>query len=490
MAIISPDSNTGKPRVHALDASIAVRVIRQCFLNRTDCVAFLPSWGTPCPCEAGENLDALLHAHLLGNDAPPVSATWTDANGNHKQTRGRFRIGTYCPATDNSTVFGCVDCDGKGHHTVPLADPLGVAVQIFETCERLGLAVHLERSGSATGWHVWFLFAGAIQAAKIRQLLFGVVPPKVQLADGTEVETWRGRGVEIFPKQNNIAPDGYGNMLWVPWWQGAAEGGNQFYRIEPPGQPILRPMADFEHGLTTITEPDVDRALTTLKPTSQPPRKRGTASRSGTTSTRQDPGRRVPTRTLLQRAKKKISECGGRNNAGEWLAIQLRDNGYSKTEAETVLVQFADEVGQDGDHEYTHKEARATVRSIYKRAARKPWSFSGSNGDGKHRGDQGESTPGEAAPTDAGDGTKPDKLEDAEPSKLNDVGNGQWLISKYENDLHYIHPWRKWLVWSEGRWREDDMGDVTRFAKLTIRGLYRWAAEKIAEIARQEEQGV
>jgi Bifunctional DNA primase/polymerase, N-terminal len=67
----------------------------------------------------------------------------------------------------------------------------------------------------------------------------------------------------------------------------------------------------------------------------------------------------------------------GRNDACFELALQLRDNGYTKNEAETVALQFASRVhstNTKGQHEpFTNEEATLAVASAFSSAARQPW---------------------------------------------------------------------------------------------------------------------
>ena len=67
----------------------------------------------------------------------------------------------------------------------------------------------------------------------------------------------------------------------------------------------------------------------------------------------------------------------GRNNAGFDLAAQLRDNGYSQSEAEAVLLDYQRRVppaNTKGQREaYTRDEALASLREAYRRPAREPW---------------------------------------------------------------------------------------------------------------------
>lgn len=68
------------------------------------------------------------------------------------------------------------------------------------------------------------------------------------------------------------------------------------------------------------------------------------------------------------------SASEGRNNAGFWLACQLRDDGFTQAEAESAAETYACRVG---DGTYSRREAISSVRSAYRRSPREP---SGGNG--------------------------------------------------------------------------------------------------------------
>src|ERR1700736_3522358 len=122
-----------------------VRIIRHRFLNRTDRLCFLAPWDKPCPIEGGDNLDAVLLAHLGG---AAVTVRWVTKKGKSGTEEGRFRVGTYSPDSSGLTLYAVVDCDGGGRHGNPLADPLGVALGILDALRAAGVVAHLERSGS------------------------------------------------------------------------------------------------------------------------------------------------------------------------------------------------------------------------------------------------------------------------------------------------------------------------------------------------------
>src|ERR1017187_388844 len=67
----------------------------------------------------------------------------------------------------------------------------------------------------------------------------------------------------------------------------------------------------------------------------------------------------------------------GRNNAGFWLACQLRDNGYTQLEAESGMFQYQSRTGPTntkGEPEaYTADAARNSLHEAFKAPAREAW---------------------------------------------------------------------------------------------------------------------
>jgi hypothetical protein len=75
---------------------------------------------------------------------------------------------------------------------------------------------------------------------------------------------------------------------------------------------------------------------------------------------------------LLQRAISQAT-ANGRNHTGLWLACQLRDNAYSKMDAERIIASYAASVGNTGTHPYTEQEALKTLHGAYSKPAREAW---------------------------------------------------------------------------------------------------------------------
>ena len=87
---------------------------------------------------------------------------------------------------------------------------------------------------------------------------------------------------------------------------------------------------------------------------------------------------RVPSEVLIDRALNQTAQ-DGRNNAGMWLATQLRDNGYSRNEALEGMQDYTQRVSghnTKGKAEpYTLTDAMATLDSAYSAPPREPWTL-------------------------------------------------------------------------------------------------------------------
>jgi putative DNA primase/helicase len=187
----------------------------------------------------------------------------------------------------------------------------------------------------------------------------------------------------------------------------------------------------------------------------------------------------------------------GRNNGGLWLAVQLRDNGISESEAETILLRdYVPHVGptdtQGKPAPYTSAEARATLKSVYARPPREPWAQPAVKIDLSYELANGAAP---ASVTPAAEGTAP-AGDDAEPviqsrndlaallvHKLeNDTGNGERFAIRHGSSARYSVG-RGWFVWDRKRWRADDAAAAQR-AKLTAQRIF----DEVELLSGEEEE--
>jgi putative DNA primase/helicase len=178
---------------------------------------------------------------------------------------------------------------------------------------------------------------------------------------------------------------------------------------------------------------------------------------------------------ILQQALKKAP--GNRNDAGFWLACQLRDNQSTQVEAELIMLEYARRVTALGDHPYTETEARASLREAYAAPTRMPWQSRPSNGNGYHKPEPPQTIVAPAAELR--------ELPTTTPTpgfyKLDDIGNGERLAVRHGARMRYVNEWG-WMIWNGKVW-EHDRDNVAAWAKETARSIY-------AEVAAYEDDGI
>ena len=281
----------------------ACRLLREHFFSRTDIVAARQSWvdrktkervSQPRPVKGEESLDDLIAFHVIGpsgGKAPPLNYINRKTAGQVADARGFDRLGSYAVAPDNTTAWLCIDFDGPGAghaKATTLADPQAAMIACFEKCSGLGVPAHIEKSGSGSGWHLWVFFEKPIPAVDARLLAHFIAPTDQVLMTGEPADIRTGRGIECFPKQNTVSDKkiGAGNMVWLPFWYGAKDGGNRFYVVEGDGDLIPHeptvferfPVADIAPILDQI--PDDLRNVVLKKKPKQPGRKSRSHKRS------------------------------------------------------------------------------------------------------------------------------------------------------------------------------------------------------------------
>lgn len=106
------------------------------------------------------------------------------------------------------------------------------------------------------------------------------------------------------------------------------------------------------------------------------PHRRVSANRGPFSGPRVDSWERVDVNRLICDSLD-IARRDGRNNAGFWLACQLRDNGYDLAAAESAMRVFRSHAGpantKGRQEPYTEHEMMASLREAYSRSAREPW---------------------------------------------------------------------------------------------------------------------
>jgi putative DNA primase/helicase len=169
------------------------------------------------------------------------------------------------------------------------------------------------------------------------------------------------------------------------------------------------------------------------------------------------------------------AKSGGRNNAGLYLASQLRDHDISVSEAESVIERYQSQVCDMGDHEYDREEAIASLKSAYKQAKRESWwkPMRNHSSIGKSNTDKAVNPVTEQA-------EKP-----IMPFRLTDYGNAERLVYYHGDNIRYCEAMKSWFIWDGKRWKVDDCLEIERLAKDTVRRIYNEAGNSDNENQRK-----
>jgi hypothetical protein len=215
------------------DIEHQVQLLRSYFFNRDDRIVVMAPWDRPCPAAPEDPIRDILLAHVGGPEYGAANVTLlTKTTG--VPFYGPLRVGTYFPDPDGKVCVACIDFDDHDSE-VSLSDPFNAAYDVAERAWDWGLQPYLELSGGGQGVHLWLFFDRMLDAAMVRAVLLYLVGNDLPLVNGEKADPARSVGVEVFPKSGRVAPGGVGSGVWLPFWHGATEDANQFFRYVDQG---------------------------------------------------------------------------------------------------------------------------------------------------------------------------------------------------------------------------------------------------------------
>lgn len=118
----------------------------------------------------------------------------------------------FIKAGESTTLVGSLDFDSHGGET-PWPDMMAAALRVSEELEFRGMRPVAFKSTGGRGIHLYVIWDDAQDAYSVRRFL-GDVLAACGLKNGTGGV--HKSQVEVFPKQNEVPADGYGNMVVLP----------------------------------------------------------------------------------------------------------------------------------------------------------------------------------------------------------------------------------------------------------------------------------
>lgn len=134
-----------------------------------------------------------------------------------KHLKGEVTLGIYPMLDQDMAKFLVVDFD-KEHWKSEV-------VLIANLCDELNIPYALERSRSGNGAHLWFFFEEIHKASKIRGFGFSILNQGMQKEDLIKFSSYD----RLFPNQDFIEKDGFGNLIALPFQDASRKQGNSVF---------------------------------------------------------------------------------------------------------------------------------------------------------------------------------------------------------------------------------------------------------------------
>lgn len=185
-----------------------------------------------------------------------------------RHLNGEWSIGTYCidPATQSvrNIVFDLDVLDDRA------ADTLSRLVEdMVQGVSSTGFCALLREFSGNKGTHVWLFLAEPAPAEKVRRWVAADFMPKWQ--EVAEHNGWP-TALEVFPKQDTVPNDGYGNLVKLPFGVHRVSGARSHavnysvwpsdidgvYPLEAELVPDREPVMPVRHGRTRRVWDDSD----------------------------------------------------------------------------------------------------------------------------------------------------------------------------------------------------------------------------------------
>lgn len=244
-------------------------------------------------------------------------------------------MGIY-PLLDNGTChFAAIDIDLSDDQ----AKAAEIAAQVKETLAELGIPAYIEIS-KGKGYHIWIFFFEPVPAKDARRLLAGAWKKAVG-----------GSVPELFPKQDNLNGQTYGNYINLPYFPPHSKENR---RVMVDGGRVLS-LEEFLNSVKRVTPEQLAAALEKLPKEKKPPKRDASGAKGGY-------------RELLPCAKalvEKGADTGYRRPSLFRLAAHCHKAGYPQEIAEALIRQVDSKNDPPILKELGEKELLHHLKSAY-----------------------------------------------------------------------------------------------------------------------------
>ncbi len=179
---------------------------------------------------------------------------YSESNIHNTNKKGIGAVGIYAVLPGNMCRFLAIDLDeNTWKHD---------ALEIADVARRDGFQMAIERSFSGNGAHLWLFFSEEIPANKARAMAFSFIDKACERSKVVSLKSYD----KIFPTQDSVANNGFGNLILMPIVCSAA------IRKENPGTVFVNndfvkypKQIPFLSSIPQYTRRDVELYLTSSK---------------------------------------------------------------------------------------------------------------------------------------------------------------------------------------------------------------------------------
>ena len=143
-----------------------------------------------------------------------------DVIKNHMYTKNNV-IGIYPLLEDDTCYFLAFDFDNKKNNLDIKNDVLAFA----SVCDKYNIPIGIEKSRSGKGYHVWIFFETNIKALTARKLGSLLLSKTMEIEDNFKITSFD----RMFPNQDYLQKEGYGNLIALPFQNEASKYGNTLF---------------------------------------------------------------------------------------------------------------------------------------------------------------------------------------------------------------------------------------------------------------------
>lgn len=162
-------------------------------------------------------------------------------------SRDHCTIGIYPILEDNTCYFLAIDFDDDLWFDNMLS--------VYRVARKNGLACIMERSQSGFGGHLWFFFETAIKAKKARLLGDYLLKEAMNTNKNLSFSSFD----RMFPNQDYLSGEGFGNFIALPLHRDATKQGNSYF-INEFGE-IIKKQYHFLLSTSKIQEYQIDQLI-------------------------------------------------------------------------------------------------------------------------------------------------------------------------------------------------------------------------------------